>query len=150
MKKGVARRNVFVILCMTFALGCGPLWMIPGGALSGTVQPHPDDWSFSDAVDTVQLETNVQDPYSVNIWGVRAGPNFYVAAGDKTSTWAQNALRDPDVRLKIADALFELRAVAVDDEAELESALDALRVKYDFEPKPEQREQAMLFRLDAR
>lgn len=143
-------RSLIIVLLAAFMLGCGPVWMIPGSGLSGEVSPHPGDWSFSNDAKIVQLETNSNDPYSVNIWGVGTGKDFYVAAGDKTSTWAQNMTNDPNVRLKVEDALFELRAVSITDEAEMQSVLAALSAKYDFEPDPEQREKAMLFRLDAR
>ena len=49
------RRHWFVV-----ALCSG--WLRPardgaGGELSGTVKPAPSDWSFTDSVETVQLET---------------------------------------------------------------------------------------------
>ncbi|MCI0636959.1 MAG: hypothetical protein L0206_24050, partial [Actinobacteria bacterium] len=42
-------------LALVLLTGCGPLQMIPGGELSGTVRPAPPDWSFSDGVETEQL-----------------------------------------------------------------------------------------------
>ena len=133
-----------------FALGCGPVWMFPGGELSGTVEPAPTDWSFSDSVDTVQLETRPGDPYSVNIWGAAVGERFYVGAGEATSTWAEGIAANPNVRLRIGSRLFELRAVRIDDDAEIDGFLAALKRKYDFEPDPDQRGEATVFRLDPR
>jgi hypothetical protein len=43
--------------------GCGPLGPISGGALRGTLQTGPlADWSFTAGHETVQLETNPDDP----------------------------------------------------------------------------------------
>lgn len=138
------------VLLLLIATACGPLVMVPGGQLDGTPSEAPSDWSFSDAVEVVQLETNPDDPYSVNIWGVASGGDFYVAAGDRESQWAQNMNADPRVRLKIGDALYELRAEATNDEADLDRFLTAAKKKYDFELEEGQREEAALYRLIAR
>lgn len=140
-----------ISLVISFVLtGCGPIWMLPGGELGGNVAPVPSDWAFSDAAETVQLETRPGDPYSVNIWGVGVGERFYVAAGDASSSWATHIAEDPNVRLKVEDSIFELRATRIEDEAEIEVCLAAIKRKYDFEPKPEQRGEATLFRLEPR
>jgi hypothetical protein len=136
--------------CVVGLAGCGPLVMIPGGRLSGEVQPVPVDWSFSDAVETVQLETRPSDPYSVNIWGVGVGPDFYVASGRASNAWAGNIEADPRVRLRIEGTLYEMRAERVDTQAERERFLVAAKAKYDFEPDSEQSSEAILFRLVAR
>lgn len=128
----------------------GPIVTLPGGELSGETQAIPDDWSFSDSVDTVQLETRPDDPYSVNIWGVGVGGDFYVASGDADNTWARNIEADDRVRLRIEDAVYEMRAVRDDSPEARERFLAAAKAKYDFEPEPGQAEEAVLFRLVAR
>ena len=143
-------RSLLILMIATITSGCGPLVMLPGGELSGTVRPSPSDWAFSDAFKTVQLETRPSDPYSVNIWGVGVGSRFYVAAGDSGSRWARHLLEDPRVRLRLGDQLFELRATPTEDGGERDAFLAAAKRKYDFEPNDEQREASTLFRLDAR
>ncbi len=143
-------RFVLALIAILAVGGCGPLVMIPGGALSGTVEPVPDDWSFTDEVDTVQLETRPDDPYSVNIWGVGIGERFYVAAGDAGSAWAGHLQADPRVRLRVGESIYELTAVPVRDEPEREAFLAGVKQKYDFEPDDEQRANSLLFRLDPR
>ena len=135
------------VVLLLSSLGCGPLIMIPGGQLAGQAKPAPDDWGFSDAIETVQLETRPADPYSVNVWGVGVGPVFYVAAGEATNRWAQYIDEDPNVRLKLGEDVFELRAVATEDPADLELFLAGVKRKYDFEPDAEQRDKSRLFRL---
>ena len=135
---------------LTLMLGCGgPLVMLPGGALSGPVETPPADWSFTDAHETVQLETRPADPYSVNVWGTAAGDHFYVA-GRADNEWAAHIAADPNVRVRIDGTVYELHAEATSDEAELDAFLVALEKKYDFEPDPEERERAALFRLTPR
>jgi hypothetical protein len=141
---------ILAVLSLLAVSACGPIVMIPGGQLSGTPKPVPPNWSFSDSIDTVQLETRPDDPYSVNVWGVAAGPFFYLAAGNSESTWAQHIQSDPHVRLKLGDDIYQLVARAIDDPAEREVFLAALKRKYDFEPDPDERDAAMLFRLEAR
>ena len=139
----------FWVVLLGLSLGCGPVFVFPGGRLSGDVAPAPADWAFTDAVDTVQLETRPADPYSVNIWGTAAGGAFYVA-GRGDSRWIQNAAADPAVRLRVDGTVYELRAVPVDDDAELGGLLAAMKKKYDFEPDPEDRASSRAFRLEPR
>jgi hypothetical protein len=138
-------------LALAGLLGCGPLSWIPGGAIGGTPKPGPPDWSFSDAVETVQLETRPGDPYSVNVWGVGLGSRFYVAASSRESAWARNIVADPRVRLRVGEDLFELRAIPTDDPAEIAAFAAGLERKYDYEIGPELKSgDAMLFRLEPR
>ena len=147
------RSNPLATLSLVvFLIACGPIGPMPGGKLSGDVAAPPPDWSASDAVKNVQLETDPDgDPYSVNVWGAGMGPRFYVAAAEGAeSEWAQNMIADPNVRLRVGDAVYELRATKIDGEDERNTVLAAFKQKYDFEPEPEQTENAWLFRLDPR
>lgn len=148
-------RSRMLRLCVALAAavllaGCEPLWVLPGGALGGTESRVPDDWAFSDAVDTVQLETGA-DAYSVNVWGVAVGPHFYVASSrGGGSRWAQHIVQTSAVRLRIDDAVYPLRASRVEDEAELETVIAAYVRKYEVEQDESFVTTAWVFRLDAR
>lgn len=153
MKTTTTRSIACLLGTLLFGLACGPLGPLAGGQLSGQVEAAPVDWSFTDAVDTVQLETNPTDPYSVNIWGATVGNSFYVAAGSgEESKWAGNIEGDPNVRLRVNGEIYELRAVRVDgDPSTREAFLAALQKKYDYElPNDEEAQQAWLYRLDPR
>ncbi|MDJ0786057.1 MAG: hypothetical protein QNK05_04575 [Myxococcota bacterium] len=139
----------FVLLIAALGLACGPIVTIPGGRLSGEVASPPADWSFTDAVDTMQLETAPDDPYSVNVWATASAGSMYVV-GREGSGWVDRATANPEVRLRVGDTLYELRAVPVTDEAELDALVAAIGAKYDFEPDPEDRARARPFRLEAR
>ena len=150
MRSSNRSRTLTTLLIGFFALACEPIVMIPGGRLSGTVTPAPEDWSFTDEVETLQLETRPEDPYSVNVWGTAVGAHMYVAGAEVESGWVKNVLENPLVRLRVGEALYELQAIRTEAPEELEAFLVAAKNKYDFEPEPEQREQATLFRLETR
>ena len=133
------------------ALACGPLGPLPGGEISGMAAETPSDWSAVAAEGNVQLETRPSDPYSVNLWGVGLESGFYVASGrGGDASWVKHIEADPNVRLRIGAAVYELRAERVTGEDELAGFSKALEAKYDFDVTPEQRDRAWIFRLDPR
>lgn len=148
MQSNSTRLTLSALLAIAL-LGCGgPLVMIPGGALSGPVEPAPSDWSFSDAIEDVQLETRPEDPYSVNVWGIGDGPRFLIASGrGLESAWAQHIEADPRVRLRVGEIVYELRAQRSELATDRDAFLTAAQTKYDFEPDPEEADDAVLYVL---
>jgi len=130
--------------------GCGPLLVIPGGELDGVAVPAPKDWASAEDVSTIQLETRPEDPYSVNIWAVGMGPLLYVHAGANRSSWVEHMEANPDVRVRIEDKLYELRASRVESQDEFARFSDAYEEKYGSRPRNENVVEAYLFRLEAR
>ena len=144
------RRSVLLGIAV-LGLACSPLGPLPGGRLRGEVKPPPSDWSVADAIENVQLETRPSDPYSVNVRGAGLGDHFYLASGHGgEAKWVRHIAEDPNVRLRVADAVYELRAERVEDEASRQRFLEALKRKYDWEPTGEESERAWLFRLGPR
>jgi len=138
-------------LLLTLHAGCkSPFVLAPGGALEGTTTAAPADWAFTDAVSTVQLETNPADPYSVNIWVIALGPHLYVHAGANRSAWVEHMEADPKVRLRVDESIYELAAARVTEQAEFDRFADAYEKKYDRRPRNESVTDAYLFRLAAR
>ena len=137
----------FALACL---LGCGPTLLIPGGELKGPVEALPVDWTFSDEVSTIQLETRPSDPYSVNIWAVGIGDRLYVHAGANRSRWVENILADPQVRGRVAGKLYPMTAVRVEDPAEFATFADAYKKKYGRRPRNENVAEVYLYRLGAR
>jgi hypothetical protein len=139
-----------LVFLLAFA-GCGgPVLLLPGGALEGDVVATPSSWSFTDAVDTVQLETRPADPYSVNIWVTAMGENLYLHAGANRATWVENLEADPNVRLAVDDSIYELAAARVEAQEEFDRFSDAYEQKYGRRPRNENVTEAYLFRLAAR
>jgi hypothetical protein len=130
------------------------------------------DWSFTDAVEVVQLETRTPYliPHSVNLEIARVNQRLYLfsayaapAPGERDIRdrfpegrfWNRMVVRDPRVRLKIFNRLFEMRAYHVTDSGEAELARQAFTSKYanlvDLQSRPEaQRPRVHFFRLEPR
>ena len=140
----IAMSSLFVVA------GCGPFLLLPGGKLEGTTAPAPSNWAFTDEVKTVQLETRPEDPYSVNIWAVRIEPLLYVHAGANRSRWVENLEANPDVRVRVGDTLYDLRAYRVEGQDEFTRFSNAYEEKYGSRPRNENVMEAYLFRLEAR
>ena len=142
---------LLALVSIALVAGCGgPVLLLPGGALEGQAAATPDSWSFTDAVDTVQLETRPADPYSVNIWVTAAGEDLYLHAGANRSTWVENIEADPNVRLRVEDSIYELAAARVEAQPEFDLFSDAYEKKYGRRPRNENVAEAYLFRLAAR
>lgn len=137
----------------------GPLGPFPGPKLKGsTVEEPVDDWSSIDAVKVIQIETDPEDPYSVNTWVTRVGDAIYVFAGNEESPWVRNIGDDPRVRIRIEGRIHQFRAVRV---AELETKrafLTAMKSKYehdlgfdrDFYERAWDSGKFVLFRMESR
>lgn len=148
MKKSVL---LLALVLSASIAGCeGPFVLLPGGALEGATAATPDSWTFTDAVDTVQLETRPHDPYSVNIWATAVGDGLYLHAGANRSAWVEHMEAHPDVRLRVNDSIYELAASRVDSQEEFDRFSDAYESKYGNRPRNESVVEAYLFRLEAR
>ena len=52
------RNAVLVLFSLALASACsGPMGPIPGGELQGTPAPWPEDWSYTDDIENVLLQT---------------------------------------------------------------------------------------------
>ena len=138
------------ILCAALALACAsPLGPFPGGRLSGEAAPAPQDWAFTRDVMIVQLETRPERPYSVNVGCIDYDGALYVGSPDpESSRWVANLVLDPEVRLRVGDRVYDLRAARVTGD-EWVLAGRALYEKYDLSLEPG-KEPGWLFRLDPR
>ena len=145
----IAHRLISFAICFA-VLACGPTLVIPGGELSGTREPAPSDWTWTDDVSTIQLETRPEDPYSVNIWVVAKGDTLYVHAGKNRSALVENMEADPAVRVRVGERIFELTASRVEDQAEFDAFADGYEKKYSTRPRNENVDEAYLFRLAPR
>ncbi len=110
----------------------GPLLVFPGGRLSGEVVDPPNDFSFAD--DTfIDLETRPGDPYSVELNYVVKNGRLYIDPAEGRA-WLDHIREDQNVRVRIHDKVYPLRAVLVEDPAELEG-FDESRVIYRLDPR---------------
>lgn len=143
------------LVLMAAVLGCEPIGPIAGGALEGQPAEIPDAWDEPREIMTFQMETRLDDPYSVNLWGVVVDGGLYIASGEgPDAKWVGYLADDPAVRLRISGKLYDLRAVRVDDMQEMNAVRQRYIEKYDIEDDPDMDgefgEEAWVFRLDPR
>ncbi len=135
------RRFLIVSLAASLALaGCfAPSDRRPGTRLSGDVAALPADWSFSDAHPEIAIEVAgfLGLPHSVTIWCASLDGVLYLGARDPDSKrWPAWADANPDVRLKIADAIYEVKLAPLDDASTIARLQPVYAKKYAL-PTPE-------------
>jgi hypothetical protein len=114
---------------LALALGCGP---IPGGALSGEAAAPPASWSDALGGERAmcEIEARPARPHSIQLECFTRGGELYVQshrwalAAWWPESWAEVWLAEPDVRVRIAGALYPLRAERVSDAALREALLE--------------------------
>ena len=122
---------------LTVACSIDPSDERPGLGLSGEVhQQAIEDWSFTSDADEIFIETvtSYWIPHSVTAWCVTVGNELYVAADDADKkSWVANVARDPNVRLKIKDNIYEQKLVPVTDATTIASIDSGFVRKYAYE-----------------
>ena len=99
----------------------------PGTRLGGSLAKAQDtDWSFLNDKNEIYVETQTWYliPHSVTTNSIVVDGAFYVPCGRcKTKRWPKNVQRDPRVRIKIDDKLYERTAVLITDAAQRRALL---------------------------
>ncbi|HYL38912.1 MAG TPA: hypothetical protein VEV17_23545 [Bryobacteraceae bacterium] len=136
----------FILACLALLLivlritGFEPHGNTPGLWLTGNLVTTPvSDWSFTDAFQTVnvQTQTGYLLPHSVTTYCVAYNGQLYLTSVYRAGleypngrSWNADVARDPHVRLKIKDQLYDRTLSHVTDPAEIASVLQAKRKKY--------------------
>jgi hypothetical protein len=105
---------------------------VPGLWIKGDPVTTPvSDWSFTDQIPQIKIQTQTPFllPHSVIIWCAVYNGNLYVTSY-RGRQWVENIVRDPHVRLKIGDKVFDRTLSLVDDPAEKAAVLQAKGRKY--------------------
>ena len=98
--------------------GLGPRAFVPGGVLWGEVREPPADWSFTDAIGEIQVQTHVGPlPWSVTTWVLSEGGELFIAASECDRVWTHRVMEDPEIRLRIGGVVYEMRAHRETDRA---------------------------------
>jgi hypothetical protein len=135
-------RRILALACSALALqsiACSiePSDERPGFGLSGEVVTEAvESWSFSDEFEDVFIETRTRYflPHSVTIWCTAIGTQLYIAALDpEEKHWVANVRRDPNVRLKIGDKIYEQRLEPTTEAGTIEFIDRAFENKYGYD-----------------
>lgn len=122
--------SILLLLIITLLTGCLPINQTPGLRQGGSLEPTPSSFEFVSEHATITLRAQGSIlPRVVTIWGVGFPSALYVW-GDPASGWTQRVAERPDVRVRIGDDAFELRAQKVSDPTELQSVVTAYAEKY--------------------
>jgi hypothetical protein len=115
--------------------------------LSGEVVTTPvTDWSFTDKYRNVYVQTNTWYliPHSVTTGCTAKDGQLYLTSiyrpgqqFPRDRAWNRNFVRDPRVRLKIGDKLYDQKLALVMDESEKDAVLEAKAKKYPQQPAVE-------------
>jgi hypothetical protein len=130
-----------ILVCLALLLGVfritglNPHDGIPGLWLTGDLVTAPvTDWSFIDKVPTIKLQTQGRLlPHSVTINCLAYNSQLYVTSvysAGPPRMWNENVMRDPHVRIKIGDKLYNRTLVLVTDPGEIEGVLQVKAKKY--------------------
>jgi len=118
-------------------IGCGPIGPFSGGRLSGEQASWPGDWNAAASATQIQLETDPDDPHSVNLWVVvLEGEAFIVTSllvGTQVPTeraWVRNIASDPRIRIRVDGIVYPARLHALEDSAQIANVFEAFRAKY--------------------
>jgi hypothetical protein len=156
--KTLARIAGAILVCLVLALvivrvtGFNPIGNIPGPGnypglwLSGTVVSTPvTDWSFATAFGTDKLETRTwyMIPHSVTTGFIVYKGQLYLTSGfpkgrpyPNGKSWTKNVIRDPHVRIKFGNNLYNCVLTHVDDPDERATVLGPRAAQYPLPADP--------------
>jgi hypothetical protein len=131
-----------IVICLILLLvvlritGLNPRDRTPGLWLTGNLVTTPvTDWTFTDKVPNIKIQTETWYglPHSVTIGCLSYNGQLYVSsilpAGTPRS-WNDNLMRNPHVRVKIGNDLYDRTASLVTDPTERDGVLQARAKKY--------------------
>ena len=149
------RRLLATLFLLGLASCMDPADRRPGLRLGGeVVEEGGGDWSFTDSHREIAIETHSPWllPHSVTIFCAARDGRFFVGARNPDGKrWVENIDRDPDVRLKIGDGVYEQRLVELEDPEDIGAAQDAFAAKYGPpDAPPEARPPVRYFEVVAR
>ncbi|MGE3842281.1 MAG: nitroreductase/quinone reductase family protein [Vicinamibacterales bacterium] len=141
---------VLVVLRVT---GLDPKDRRPGLWVTGTVVSTPvSDWSFANEVPNIHLQTNTWYllPHSVTINCYAKDGQLYLVSVYPAGTprgWVDNVRRDPRVRIKMGQDLYDRTVAPVTDEAEMRAVLAFREQKNPNLKAPQDLATARVFRV---
>lgn len=129
----LALREIRAIACLAALLlmvsSCLPSDRRPGLRIGGTSTAAPENWSRVDDHEEILIETRTFYPWVVSAWYAGTDRGLYVL-GISDAHWFRRARKHPGVRIRMGEATYEATATHIEDQSEIEFALQALHEKY--------------------
>ena len=110
----------------------------------------PSTWELDKDSALAQLETQPNDPYSINFTYVQLDGILYAYAGDTRTNWVANIEKNALVRVRLQNKIYEARATRVTSSEELNKFASVWTGLSVFQRDPMQFEEVWLYRLEAR
>lgn len=128
----MGRKIKIVFLCLVL-FGCqNPFLIFPGKSLSGDEQ-IVDSFAFAADYPLLQLETRLEQPYSVFLRTTVIDGELYVDAAP-ARRWGRYLAESSQVRIKLGETLYPANAVVVTDPNITDRFLSG-RTIYRIEPR---------------
>jgi hypothetical protein len=144
---------IVVTLLVVYLNRTDPWAQLPGKRITGEeATERIEDWSFMEPSTRVILEVRPSDPYSLYIRAYQHKGVLYLNSISPENRWTQFLLEDPNLRLKVENKIYKVRATRVEDPAlvnEIQEASEQLSPRL-RERTPEERAQNWYFRVDSR
>ena len=118
--------------------------------MEGPVAKPPSTWELDRDSALAQLETQPNDPYSINFTYVQLDGILYAYAGDTRTNWVANIEKNALVRVRLQNKIYEARATRVTSSEELNNFASVWTGLSVFQRDPMQFEEVWLYRLEAR
>jgi hypothetical protein len=137
---GVIIGCLVLLLVVLRITGFGPRARTPGLWLTGNLVTTPvSDWSFTDRYPNLEIQTRTWYglPHSVTTNCVAYNGQLYVDSIYRTGieyphgrSWNENVARDPHVRIRIGDRLYDRTLRHITDPGVIAAVLEAKAKKY--------------------
>jgi hypothetical protein len=143
---------LLIVLLVIFRItGLNPNERRPGLWLTGDLVTTPvTDWSFTDRDFTLQIQTHGAYllPHSVTTYCATLNHILYVGSSNPpVREWNKDVARDPHVRLRIDNKLYDVKLVPVTDATEFDAVMQNRQKKYPNYKQP-QGTKFILFRAE--
>ena len=93
------------------------------------------------------VETQGEEPYSVNVAYTVVGGNLFINAGDTETQWAKNIATNPNVRLRLDGKVYEVRAERESAQEVVDAFGEAWTGQSIFRRDPRSLDEVYLYRI---
>ena len=165
MKRLFVTGGFSLLICLVLGLmtlrilGFEPRDRRPGLWVTGELVTTPvTDWSFTDQFETIYVETRTWYliPHSITTYCTTYNGQLYLTStysrgGEFPDRfWNKNVVRDPRVRLKIGNQLFDRKVSLITDPVEREAVLQSKWKKYPHLSRPDDNSNVHIFITEPR